>query len=74
MFDALYSQDVWNEVFLWFSTHIWNTDTLYQSVIIVWSFILGSVFYRLTRDQIAEAIDHSEMPIRVSAALIISGV
>ncbi len=65
MFDTINPQELWNGVVTWCSNYFWTTDTLYQSIIILISLVLGSLFYRFTRARVSDAIDKAELPFRI---------
>ena len=58
-----------NKLIAWFEEYIWTIDVLYEGLIILVSFVLGSIVYRFSKPHIAEAIDNSKVPIRVKRIL-----
>jgi small-conductance mechanosensitive channel len=69
MLKSIDPYDVWDSFIAWFGDYILTANTLYQTLIIVWAFIFGAVLYRFLRKPLTEAIDHSELPIRVKRTL-----
>lgn len=65
MFEALKPKEILNTILAWGKEYIWTEDALYQGIILLLAFVFGSITYRLFRKKIAEAIDNSELPIRI---------
>lgn len=61
--------DIADQLVLWFGTHFWTVDFLYEGIIIAISFVLGIIAYKFSDARIKEAIDALEIPIRVKRAL-----
>ncbi len=64
MFKEFNPADVLQTIKTWLGEHLMTPDTFFQFAIIVGSFMLGGVGYRLVRKRMTDAIDNSKMPIR----------
>lgn len=53
----------------WVNESVLTTDSLYQGIIILCSFVFGAIITRFFKKRISTFIDHSEWPIRVKRAL-----
>ncbi|MCK5284863.1 MAG: mechanosensitive ion channel [Alphaproteobacteria bacterium] len=60
---------IWNTLVTWCGEHFWSIYTLYQVLIIIASFIIGAVFYRIVKRKSSQIIDNLEIPIRVKRSL-----
>ena len=49
---------IWNTLVTWCGEHFWSIYTLYQVLIIIASFIIGAVFYRIVKRKSSQIIDN----------------
>lgn len=61
--------EIANQIVLWFGSHFWTVDFVYEGIIIAVAFILGTIAYRFSRTPVQDAIDNLEVPIRVKRVL-----
>lgn len=69
MFSAPSIIALWEKLVIWFREHFWTVDFLYEALIILIAFVLGSIAYKFSKRHIADAIDASELPIRIKRIL-----
>ena len=65
MLETLNPQDLITRIIDWCGQYFWSTDTLFQGIIILISYVLGSVAYRVIRKRVLDAIDSYTLPIRI---------
>ncbi|MEM7679428.1 MAG: mechanosensitive ion channel domain-containing protein [Pseudomonadota bacterium] len=58
-----------DQLMIWFSAHIWTISFLVEGIIIVASFGLGTVFYKLVKEPATEAIENSTLPLKIKRNL-----
>ncbi len=58
-FDAA---EIWGKISSWLGDFFWNNDTIYQGIIIIVSFIIGTIIYRATRSRLIDAIEKLKIP------------
>lgn len=49
----------------WCTDYLFQYNTLYQGIIIVASFVIGLIIYRMTKKSVVDAIENSDWPRRV---------
>ena len=65
MLETLNPQDLIDRVVNWSGQYFWNTDTLFQGLIILVSYVLGTIAYRFVRNSVNDTIASYTMPIRI---------
>ncbi len=53
----------------WGEQYVWSTDTLYQALILLGSFILGTLAYSIIKGRIEKSIDNLKIPLRIKRIL-----
>lgn len=56
-------------ILVWLQGHFMTMDFLYEGIVILISFVLGSIAYRFSKPHIVDAIDNAKLPIRVKRIL-----
>jgi len=49
----------------WCTDYLFQYNTLYQGIIIIASFVIGLIIYRMTKQSVVDAIENSDWPRRV---------
>ena len=61
--------DIADQLVLWFGSHFWTVDFIYEGIVILIAFVLGSITYRFSKPHISDTIDNLVIPIRVKRVL-----
>ncbi len=62
MLNTINLPELWQNTLTWCSGYFWNTEMLYQLILIALSFIVGGSIYRSIRERIRNTIEHRKLP------------
>ena len=62
MLENINIEEYWNIITNWCANHFWNTDTLYQGILLLIAFVLASISYSMLRSKAAKLIEKTKMP------------
>ncbi len=69
MLENIKPERLFAHAFDWFSVHVWSMDIFYQVLIILVSYVLGSVLYGFMRDSVADAVKAAAIPASIRRTL-----